>query len=197
MKKYAHLFYDENLKQNLCFLDNIPSFEDPICEAISKEQKEKGQREMLKDTVNPLKKLRWYLNNKWANPKTKEQLIQKNKEFAAFDRIVGILNKEDYKGDENAMAYYKAVIGKNHDGIHVFDTDYSTGVQTRESKKDKEGKSEKMPYLLLDTGIDSYLNGFLFNFNKEEIVNKVFDFKVRHELGHIYEYLKDLIENGK
>ena len=48
-------------------------------EAVSKEMKEKGQREMWKQYSSVLYKLNSYFTKKWSNPKKQKKIIYKKK----------------------------------------------------------------------------------------------------------------------
>lgn len=152
-----------------------------ISEAVSKMQKEKGQREVNKIYSQPLYQLHEYLLNKWNKPKTKKEYIQKNLEFKRHYDIIDKINRE-FPSEEMAKNIVKQTLGKESD-IKAYNS-MEIGTQINEKTK--------VPYLLISPRISNYLNGFIFN-NKVDTI-KLFKFAILNEYGHCFEYLKDLVE---
>lgn len=177
-------FFSKEWSDNSIFTEDISiMFYPVISEAVSKIQKEKGQREMHKLYSQPLYKLREYLLKKWDKPKTKEEYIQKNLEFKRYQDIINSIEKE-YPSEEQARNIIKQVLGKESD-LKSYNA-AMIGTQINEKTK--------MPYLLISPRISNYLNGFIFNEKIDTI--KLFKFAILHEYGHCFEYLKDLVEKG-
>ena len=177
-------FFSKEWSDSSIFTENISiMFYPVISEAVSKIQKEKGQREMHKLYFQPLYKLREYLLKKWDKPKTKEEYIQKNLEFKRYQDIINSIEKE-YPSEEQARNIIKQVLGKESD-LKSYNA-AMIGTQINEKTK--------MPYLLISPRISNYLNGFIFN-EKIDVI-KLFKFAILHEYGHCFEYLKEYIEKG-
>lgn len=194
MKDYAYgqIVFDENGKKKIEYFEE--DFRTPfLTEVVSKEQKEKAQRIMNQTYIEPFKRLRLYLLEKWSHPKTKNEYLKRNEEFAAFNKLAKILKKTKYKHENPANIIYKSVLKTSSKRVHVFNSYGGIGTQVRELE------GEKVPYLLIDPQfrISKNVNGFKFNSSDDEIREIVNKFILSHELGHIYEYLKDLVENGR
>ena len=95
------------LKQEMTLEDCIV-----FLEGISKEMKEKGQREMWKQYSDVLYKLNAYLTNKWNKPKkTKEDYLQKKEEQERFEGIKRYFEK--FNPSEETKKFYREKLNKN------------------------------------------------------------------------------------
>ena len=64
----------------------VVRFDDIVLfEAITPEQKERGQREINKKALDPFFKIREYLQEKFKNPKTKEDFYKRNEEYSRYN----------------------------------------------------------------------------------------------------------------
>ena len=162
-----------------------------LMEAITPEQKEKGQRVMNQKAIEPFEKIRNYLVNKWENRrKTKEDYKKKKEEFLRYNIIIELLkdNKLESKKTKDADNYVKNITGEKPKIITYKNKNFSGLVA------DYQG----LPKLVLRTEVDEYSNGLKFsNLEKKEIRDNIRKFIIYHEYGHLYEFLKDFIETGK
>ena len=162
-----------------------------LMEAITPEQKEKGQRVMNQKAIEPFEKIRNYLVNKWENRrKTKEDYKKKKEEFLRYNIIIELLkdNKLESKKTKDADNYVKNITGEKPKIITYKNKNFSGLVA------DYQG----LPKLVLRTEVDEYSNGLKFsNLEKKEIRDNIRKFIIYHEYGHLYEFLKDFIETGQ
>ena len=162
-----------------------------LMEAITPEQKEKGQRVMNQKAIEPFEKIRNYLVNKWENrKKTKEDYKKKKEEFLRYNIIIELLkdNKLESKKTKDADNYVKNITGEKPKIITYKNKNFSGLVA------DYQG----LPKLVLRTEVDEYSNGLKFsNLEKKEIRDNIRKFIIYHEYGHLYEFLKDFIETGQ
>ena len=162
-----------------------------LMEAITPEQKEKGQRVMNQKAIEPFEKIRNYLVNKWENrKKTKEDYKKKKEEFLRYNIIIELLkdNKLESKKTKDADNYVKNIAGEKPKIITYKNKNFSGLVA------DYQG----LPKLVLRTEVDEYSNGLKFsNLEKKEIRDNIRKFIIYHEYGHLYEFLKDFIETGQ
>lgn len=178
---YLDYFEKEWFDKKIFTCELSIKFHPVISEAVSKIQKERGQREVNKIYSQPLYQLYEYLLKKWSKPKTKEEYIQKNLEFKRYHEIINKINKE-FPSEEMAKNIIKQTLGKESD-VGAYNS-MEIGTQINEKTK--------VPYLLVSPRISNYLNGFVFNDNIDSI--KLFKFAILHEYGHCFEYLKELVE---
>ena len=162
-----------------------------LMEAITPEQKEKGQRVMNQKAIEPFEKIRNYLVNKWENRrKTKEDYKKKKEEFLRYNIIIELLkdNKLESKKTKDADNYVKNITGEKPKIITYKNKNFSGLVA------DYQG----LPKLVLRTEVDEYSNELKFsNLEKKEIRDNIRKFIIYHEYGHLYEFLKDFIETGQ
>ena len=162
-----------------------------LMEAITPEQKEKGQRVMKQKAIEPFEKIRNYLVNKWKNrKKTKEDYKKKKEEFLRYNIIIELLkdNKLESKKTKDVDNYVKNITGEKPKIITYKNKNFSGLVA------DYQG----LPKLVLRTEVDEYSNGLKFsNLEKKEIRDNIRKFIIYHEYGHLYEFLKDFIETGQ
>ena len=162
-----------------------------LMEAITPEQKEKGQRVMNQKAIEPFEKIRNYLVNKWENRrKIKEDYKKKKEEFLRYNIIIELLkdNKLESKKTKDADNYVKNITGEKPKIITYKNKNFSGLVA------DYQG----LPKLVLRTEVDEYSNGLKFsNLEKKEIRDNIRKFIIYHEYGHLYEFLKDFIETGQ
>jgi hypothetical protein len=163
-----------------------------LFEAVSKEQKEKGQREIWKNNHHVINKLKEYFLKKWENPKNlknkkieKERLNEWKKYF------------ENYEPSEETINFYKEKMGTKPkfpiSSINDKDSNFLAGVEPYRLQT-TFNKSFEIKHIS-DEG--RYLNGF--NFTEEQIKNtekNIWKFIIMHEQGHLFEYLKQIIETG-
>ena len=171
-------WFDKNI-----FTYDLSTLFHPLSEARTKFQQETGQREMNKIYSQPIYQLHKYLLDKWNKPKSKEEYIRKNIEFKIYNEILKKV-EEDEPSEEEAKKLIKYATGKENN-IRAYN---GSNIGTQISQK------TKMPYLLVAPRISNYLNGFAFNDNIDS--KKLFEFAIKHEYGHAFEYLKDFIEKG-
>ena len=185
---------DVKLTNNIIyeFTEDIEENDFLIFEAISKEQKEKGQREMWKLTHHVINKLEEYFNKRWQNP---INLKYKKEEKIRLNEFKEYFNK--YESSEETIKFYKEKIGVNPkfpiNSVNKEDTISPAGVE---------------PYTLQTTfnrGFNvkniaepnRYLNGFDFTKKQaKENENIIWKFIIMHEQGHLFDYLKQVIITG-
>jgi hypothetical protein len=180
-----------NSKSIIEFTQDIKNTDFILYEAVSKEQKEKGQREMWKMSQNVMNRVQNYFDKKWENPKNlknkkiEQERINEFKEY--FDK---------YEPSEKSIEWFKSKMG----------TKPSYPISTKE---DEENKSPAgFNFTIYNTEFirnfnvkhikDGYLNGF--NFSGKDInslENIIWKFIIMHEQGHLYKYLIDVIEKGR
>lgn len=145
---------------------------------------------MNKVYSKPLYRLREYLLKKWEKPKTKEEYIRKNIEFKLYNKILDKISKMP-ESEPRAKFIIKQLICDYYTDVRAYDCDEkSDQIGTQVDKK------TKMPYLLISSRVINFLNGFKFEKLIPDMHSKLFNFALLHEYGHVFEYLKDLIENG-
>ena len=186
---YFDYFEDNWMDDKFAFKGSV--YFKPLTEGRTKEQQEKGQREMNKVYSKPLYRLREYLLKKWEKPKTKEEYIRKNIEFKLYNKILDKISKMP-ESEPRAKFIIKQLIGDYYyTDVRAYDCDEkSDQIGTQVDKK------TKMPYLLISSRVVNFLNGFKFEKLIPDMHSKLFNFALLHEYGHVFEYLKDLIENG-
>ena len=194
---YFQPIFNEELK--LCVSFTKEMFISPISEAVTKEQKEKGQREMLSNNLDPFKKIRLELldeHNNIDKIKDVKEKIKKIKEinakFLAFNKLANLMKKLPIKQENPARVAFKNNTKIKSKRIKCVNSINGTGVSIMDYK------GEKIPYLLIDTvsGLGNSVNGIVFDIPDEEIAKKISSFILLHEIGHIYEFLKERIEKG-
>ena len=177
---------------NITFIEDINNTDFLLFEAVSKEQKEAGQREMWKLTNNVIYKLERYFEKKWSNPKNlKNKKIEKER----LEEYKKYFNK--YEPSEKTIKFYKDKMGSKP----------NFPISTIE-KEDSKSPAGFYPYNLQTLFVsnfdvkhisekDKYLNGFDFTEKQaKENENIIWKFIIMHEQGHLFEYLKNLIETG-
>lgn len=152
-----------------------------ISEAMTKEQKEAGQREINKKHLNPFFQLEKYLNDKWIKEKDiRKKAIEKKR----FNEILQKLKSPEV--DKDTYNYVKNVLGT---------------VPNITLGKDSENHfielAKGVPAIGLSTKEQEYVNGIRFNINDKKIRKNVRQFIILHEYGHLFEYLKRFVEDGK
>ena len=185
---YFDYFEDDWMDDRFAFKGSVYFI--PLIEGRTKEQQEKGQREMNKVYSKPLYRLREYLLKKWERPKTKEEYIRKNIEFKLYNEVLNKISKMP-ESEPRSKYIIRKLIGDDYPDIRAYDCDEKTdqiGTQINEKTK--------MPYLLISSRVTSYLNGFKFEKEFPDMYSKLFNFALLHEYGHVFEYLKNLIEKG-
>lgn len=181
-----------NSHSSIEFTEDIGEYTFLLFEAVSKEQKEKGQREMWRQTHHVIDQLETYFLNKWNNPKNLKNKKEEKKRLNEWKEYF-----EKYEPSEETIQFYKEKVGtKPKFPINTIDNKNSNSLAGVE------------PYRLQTTfnkGFDikhiadegRYLNGFDFTQKQlKDIENTVWKFIIMHEQGHLFNYLKQLIETG-
>ena len=182
----------ELLKQDMSLEDCIV-----FVEGVSKEMKEKGQREMWKQYSDILYKLNSYFISKWNKKKTKEDFLKKKEEQKRFVEIKNYFEK--FKPDEETKKFYREKLDKNPN----YPIDSKLTELTGETIP-----AETNPYTLSVVYNRNYdfsflkdanrwINGFSFDkANIKKIEPIIWKFVILHEEGHLYDFCKKYIENG-
>lgn len=95
-----------NSKSIIEFTQDLKNTDFILYEAVSKEQKEKGQREMWKLSQNVMNRIQNYFDKKWENPKNlknkkiEQERINEFKEY--FDK---------YEPSEKSIEWFKSKMG--------------------------------------------------------------------------------------
>lgn len=181
----------------ICFEELVNYY---LLEKISKEQQEKGQKEMEKENIKPFVQLKKYLFNKWENKKlNKEQRIQKRTEYWRFNYLIEMSKEFLAQSNKKSQQYLKNVTGNYLDWL-AGPSDLILG--TKEESAIVRGGEEQVP-AFMSVGRPSLKNkeeiggGFKFKISDKKIRKNVRKLIVLHEYGHLYEFLKDVVETGE
>lgn len=168
-------------------------------EAVSKEMKEKGQREMWKQYSSVLYKLNSYFTKKWSNPKkTKKDYLQKKEEQKRFVEIKEYF--ERYNPSEKTKKFYREKMEKY--------PDYPINSKKTEYTRDSAIPAETNPYalsIIYNRDYDfsflkdsnRFINGFTFDKSDiKKVEPLIWKFVILHEEGHLYDFAKKYIETG-
>lgn len=174
------------------FTEDINEYDFVLYEAVSKEQKEAGQREMWKLEQNVINKVEKYFNKKWTDIKNlknkkveKERLEDLKKYF------------KNYEPSEETIKWFKEKIGVK--------PEFPIGsVSNPESNSPGGVEGYRLFTTFVRdfnvkniTGKNRYLNGFDFTEeNAKKFENIIWKFIIMHEQGHLYNYLIQAIEKG-
>ena len=121
-------------------------------EGVSKEMKEKGQREMWKQYSSVLYKLNSYFTKKWSKPKkTKEEYLQKKEEQKRFAEIKTYF--ENYKPDEETKKFYRNKLDKS--------PNYPIDSKATEFTRDAPSPAGTNPYALSIIYNRNYIPNFI------------------------------------
>lgn len=168
-----------------------------LLEAISRQQKEKGQREMEKINIQPFVRLDSYLNNKWKNAKyTKENLLKKREEKRRFLEILSYAHQMERYSDKSTQNYIKNLTGN-----------YSlwlTGPGSPESKGEESSFNQMNDgSTFLGIGrpnlkdVKEYGGDISFKTDNKNVRTVLRKYIILHEYGHLYEFIKQYVETGE
>jgi hypothetical protein len=181
----------------ICFEELVNYY---LLEKISKAQQEAGQREMEKENIKPFVQLKKYLFNKWENKKlNKEQRIQKRMEYWRFNYLIELSKEFLAESDPKSQHYLKNITGSYLDWL-AGPSDLVLG--DKEESGIVRGNDEKVP-AFMSVGRPSLKNkeeiggGFKFKIDGKKIRKCIRKLIVLHEYGHLYEFLKEVIETGE
>lgn len=189
--------FTEELKIDFAYTNKY--FVSYILEGISKEQKETGQRTMVGNNLDPFNKLRLELldeHNKIMYIKNNKEKIKKLKEinakFLVFNKLANLMKKINIKQENPARSAFKKNTKIKSKRIKCVNSNNGNIIRTIEYK------GEKIPYLLIDTihDIKNSANGIVFDMTNKEMADKIVNFIMLHEVGHIYEFLKERVNKG-
>lgn len=180
----------------ICFEELVNYY---LIEKVSKELQEKGQREMEKENIKPFVQLKKYLFNKWENKKlTKEQIVQKRIEYWRFNYLIEMSKEFLVQSNQKSQHYLKNITGNYLDWL-AGPSDLILG--TKEKSAIVRGNDENIP-AFMSVGRPSLKNnkeiggGFVFKIDSKKIRKLLRKLIVLHEYGHLYEFLKDIVETG-
>lgn len=171
----------------------VVRFDDIVLfEAITPEQKERGQREINKKALDPFFKIREYLQEKFKNPKTKEDFYKKKEEYSRYNFVIRCL-QEAKKGSETVNKKGRLDAEKYVESLGFKLTDVPASI-SKESKitVDKFG----LPFLYISQEHETEANGISLTKDAENLKKNMKKFIILHEYGHLYNFLKDYIETG-
>ena len=171
----------------------VVRFDDIVLfEAITPEQKERGQREINKKALDPFFKIREYLQEKFKNPKTKKDFYKRNEEYSRYNFVIRCL-QEAKKGSETVNKKGRLDAEKYVESLGFKLTDVPASI-SKESKitADKFG----LPFLYISQEHETEANGISLTKDTENLKKNMKKFIILHEYGHLYNFLKDFIEAG-
>lgn len=172
----------------------VVRFDDIVLfEAITPEQKERGQREINKKALDPFFKIREYLQEKFKNPKTKKDFYKRNEEYSRYNFVIRCL-QEAKKGSETVNKKGRLDAEKYVESLGFKLTDIPASI-SKESKitADKFG----LPFLYISQEHETEANGISLTKDTENLKKNMKKFIILHKYGHLYNFLKDFIETGK
>lgn len=172
----------------------VVRFDDIVLfEAITPEQKERGQREINKKALDPFFKIREYLQEKFKNPKTKKDFYKKKEEYSRYNFVIRCL-QEAKKGSEIVNKKGRLDAEKYVESLGFKLTDVPASI-SKESKitVDKFG----LPFLYISQEHETEANGISLTKDAENLKKNMKKFIILHEYGHLYNFLKDYIETGE
>ena len=162
---------------------------DILLEKLTQEQKKKSAEEVSKFYLEPIRVLKVYLDKKWNKKITEEEIKQKRLEYLRYNAIVKKLIDEfkEVGDEEGSKEFVKSITGitngwivRTDDGLKVMPPIYG----------------KEIPIIKVPT-YSKKLGSFDFEFNKKADKKDIANLSYRHELGHIFNYLKQYIETGK
>ena len=158
-------------------------------EKLTQEQKKKSAEEVSKFYLEPIRVLKVYLDKKWNKKITEEEIKQKRLEYLRYNAIVKKLIDEfkEVGDEEGSKEFVKSITGitngwivRTDDGLKVMPPIYG----------------KEIPIIKVPT-YSKKLGSFDFEFNKKADKKDIANLSYRHELGHVFNYLKQYIETGK
>ena len=144
----------------------VVRFDDIVLfEAITPEQKERGQREINKKALDPFFKIREYLQEKFKNPKTKEDFYKRNEEYSRYNFVIRCL-QEAKKGSETVNKKGRLDAEKYVESLGLKLTDVPASI-SKESKitADKFG----LPFLYISQDHETEANGIYLTKDTESL----------------------------
>ena len=144
----------------------VVRFDDIVLfEAITPEQKERGQREINKKALDPFFKIREYLQEKFKNPKTKEDFRKRNEEYSRYNFVIRCL-QEAKKGSETVNKKGRLDAEKYVESLGFKLTDVPASI-SKESKitADKFG----LPFLYISQEHETEANGISLTKDTESL----------------------------
>lgn len=166
-----------------------------ILEAVSREQKEAGQRAMNAEYSKISYRLDEYFNKKWQNKKTKEDYINATKEKKRLALVKKFLKLGPVLSSKKGREFVKNTTGNEPEfrtrmslsGENAFSQRFKNVVFTNSKMSDSK-------YMVPVGGGD--LNSF--DKNEFERLYKIWNkMIILHEYTHVFDYLKNYIETGK
>ena len=154
---------------------------DIICliEGRTKEQQEKGQREMARQALEPIYRIKEFFLKRWySGGNVKRNAIEKTR----YNEFLKSLNSVQIHKD--IREYVKNVTGKDSENCKYFENclvELAKGV----------------PVIGLDREEHEYANGINFNLNSKQMRKNVRQFIILHEYGHLFDYFKHYIITGE
>lgn len=160
-----------------------------LLEGISKEQKEIAQRAMAKKEIEILPKLKNYLDNKWKNKSSKDYK-QMELEYARLNFIIKAYSDISKESNTDIANYVKNVtevepqwfINKGKSNATFLDSNNQPRIIIANDKDINKIKP-------LDYAIS--------NNNAKKISKIIRQEIILHEYGHLYDFLKMLIDTGE
>lgn len=161
-----------------------------LLEGVSKTQKERAQRVMAREEMQVVNRLLNYFKNKWKNKKTKQDYIKARQEANLLFDIINLYCKMTETNDPELKKYLYDVINITDQwAVAKSDNNTSSFVQTK-----------RLPFISLSLEKDvSKINPADFKIPNDKlkpIEKNIRQLVALHEYGHLYEWLKEVIETG-
>ena len=175
--KFAYLTYDDMLSK--IDAGDLNEY-DIIClvEGRTKEQQEKGQREMAKQALELLYIIKEFFLKRWYSGRNvKRNALEKTRYNEILKSLKSIQIHKDIR------EYVKNVTGKEPESCSMGKYFQNCLVEL----------AKGVPVIGLDRKEHEYANGINFNLNSEQMRKNVKQFIVLHEYGHLFEYFKHYI----
>lgn len=173
-----------------------------LIEKITMEQKRKGAEILSKKYLDPLLILNNYLKDKWRNKigrygLTKSELNKKKEEFNRLNLLEKkVLQEFSNIGIEPEMEDYVSKITQApFSWLTTKGEDYSTYLKKEKSTSDV--KIPKISIIMNPKKNELGTTDFGFKDKSGKNKQKIEDFTYRHELGHVFDYLKQFVETGE
>lgn len=173
-----------------------------LIEKITMEQKRKGAEILSKKYLDPLLILSNYLKDKWRNKigrygLTKSELNKKKEEFNRLNLLEKKVIQEfsDIGIEPEVENYVSKMTQAPFSWLTTNGKDYSTYL-----KNDKNTSDIKIPKInIIMNPKKNELGTSDFGFKDKSGKNKqkIEEFTYRHELGHVFDYLKQFVETGE
>lgn len=157
---------------------------DIIClvEGRTKEQQEKGQREMAKQALEPLYIIKEFFLKRWYSGRNvKRNALEKTRYNEILKSLKSIQMHKDIR------EYVKNVTGKDPESCSMGKYFQNCLVEL----------ARGVPVIGLDREEHEYANGIKFNLNSKQMRKNVRQFIILHEYGHLFDYFKHYIITGK